>query len=147
MGPRKATDLSTAIKGSLIEDFRLQDFHESVSPVPVSIPLRPFKICMKICRDISNFVFIPGINDTGNKMFIGVNGISDKLPPCRCLPAINIAGVFDTCLVLDSHQFHDTGDKFMAGKHDACNIFIACVSYTGDKTVGRMSPNISLPVP
>jgi hypothetical protein len=42
-------------------------FHESVSPQPQSIPLRPFRIFSKIRGDIRSSRFATGINDTGGK--------------------------------------------------------------------------------
>jgi hypothetical protein len=56
--------LRCTIKGSLTRDFRF--FHESVSPVPLNIPLGPFRNFKKICGDIRNFMFIVRVNDTGN---------------------------------------------------------------------------------
>ncbi len=53
-------------------------FHEAVSPRPLSTPSGPFKIFTKIRGDISSFVFIVGINDTGDKVFTGVNDTGDK---------------------------------------------------------------------
>ncbi len=40
------------VKGTVSRDFLLCIFHESVSPQPQSIPLRPFQIFLKICGDI-----------------------------------------------------------------------------------------------
>jgi hypothetical protein len=57
----------------------LDFFHESVSPGPLSTPLGPFQIFIKIRGDIPSFVFIVGINDTGDKVFTGVNDTGDKL--------------------------------------------------------------------
>jgi hypothetical protein len=54
-------------------------FHESVSSRPLSTPLGPFKIFTKIHGDIPSFVFIVGINGTGDKVFTGVNDSGDKL--------------------------------------------------------------------
>jgi hypothetical protein len=39
-----------------------------------------FQFFTKICEDIHNFVFIAGINDTGDKLFTGVSYTGDKLP-------------------------------------------------------------------
>ncbi len=55
-------------KGSLTREFRLQVFfHKSVSPGPLSIPLGPFRIFSKIRGDNRKWMFITGVNDTGNK--------------------------------------------------------------------------------
>jgi hypothetical protein len=51
-------------KGTVSRDFLL---HESVSPQPQSIPLRPFRIFLKICGDILSLRFATGVNDTGGK--------------------------------------------------------------------------------
>ncbi len=71
-------------------------FQESVSPGPLSISLGPFQIFMKIGEDIHNFVFIAGLNNTGDQLFASINNTGDKLSPVSLLPAINIAGVVDT---------------------------------------------------
>jgi hypothetical protein len=40
-----------------------------------------------IRRDIHNFVFMVGINDTVDNLFTGVNDSGDKLSPMLLLPA------------------------------------------------------------
>jgi hypothetical protein len=50
-------------------------------------------------------MFITGVNDTGDKLFSGVNDTSKKFNPCHGFSVI--AGVIDT------------GDKFIAGDNDA----------------------------
>jgi hypothetical protein len=50
------------------------------------MPLEPFRIFSKIRGDISELMFITGVNDTGNKLFSGVNDTGEKF----------IAGVVDT---------------------------------------------------
>jgi hypothetical protein len=73
-------DTTTQIKGSLIRDFQLQVVvHESVSPGPLSVPEGSLQIFTKIHGDIRNLVFIAGVNNTGDKLFIGVNDTRDKL--------------------------------------------------------------------
>ncbi len=42
-------------------------FHESVSPKPLSTPLGPFRIFLKIPGDICNSRFTTGVVDTGGK--------------------------------------------------------------------------------
>ncbi len=51
-----------------------------------SIPLGPFWIFSKICGDIHEWIFIAGVNNTGDKLFSGVNDTGEKF----------IAGVVDT---------------------------------------------------
>ena len=66
----------------------------------MSTPLGPFQIFSKIREDILEWMFITGVNDTGDKLFTGVNDTGDKF----------FAGVVDT-----AEQFFagvvDTGDK------------------------------------
>jgi hypothetical protein len=44
-------------------------FHEADYTGPLSIPLGPFRIFTKICRDIRNCVFIAGVNDQCKLLF------------------------------------------------------------------------------
>ncbi len=53
-----------------------------MSPKPPSIPMGPFKIR----GDIREWIFIAGVNDTGDQLFSGVNDTGEKF----------IAGVNDT---------------------------------------------------
>ncbi len=55
------------IKGQCHEIFCFWSFHESVSPQPQSIPLRPFQIFSKIRGDIRSSRFATVVNDTGGK--------------------------------------------------------------------------------
>ncbi len=48
-----------------------------MSPGPMSIPLGPFRIFSKIGGDILIWMFITGVNDTGQKLFTGVNDTGD----------------------------------------------------------------------
>ncbi len=67
-----------SVKGSLTRDFRSQFFfHESVSSRPPSIPVGPFWIFSKIRGDVRELMFITGVNDTGEKLFSGVNDTGD----------------------------------------------------------------------
>jgi hypothetical protein len=70
---------TTLLQGSWhkIFDFRFFSWIFSLAG-PLSILLGPFKFCRKIRGDIHNFVFIPGVNDVGDKLFIGVNNTGDK---------------------------------------------------------------------
>ncbi len=65
------------LKGFWHEIFDFRFFHESVSPRPPSIPLGPFWIFLKIRGDIREWIFIVGVNDTGDKLFSGVNDTGD----------------------------------------------------------------------
>jgi hypothetical protein len=59
-------------------------FHESVSPQPWSIPLRPFQIFSKIRGDIrksrctTGGKFATGVNDIGGKIATGINDTGGK---------------------------------------------------------------------
>ncbi len=75
------------LKGSLTRDFRLQFFFLiQCIPGPLSIPLGSFLLFLKIRRDNREWMFISGVNDTGDKLFGGVNNTADKF----------IGGVVDT---------------------------------------------------
>ncbi len=52
-------------------------FHESVSPRPPSIPLQPFRFFSKIRGDMSEWIFIAGVVDTGDNLVSGVNDTGD----------------------------------------------------------------------
>jgi hypothetical protein len=68
------TITDSSVNGSLTRDFQLQ--------VPAYPTLRPFLILKKIREDFRNFVFIPGVNDTGDKL-----SLVSLLPAiifCRC---------------------------------------------------------------
>ncbi len=54
-------------KGQCHEIFHFCFFHESVSPKPLSIPLGPFWIFLKICRDIRSSRCTTCVVDTGGK--------------------------------------------------------------------------------
>jgi hypothetical protein len=41
--------------------------------------LGPFQIFRKIRGDIHNFVFVAGVNDTGNELFTGVNDTGNEM--------------------------------------------------------------------
>ncbi len=59
--------LAAALKGVWHEIFDFNFFHKSVSPGPLSIPLGRFRIFSKIRGDIREWMFISGVNDTGEK--------------------------------------------------------------------------------
>ncbi len=65
------------LKGVWHKIFDLIFFHESVSPGPLSNPLGSFRLFSKIRRDIREWMFISGVNDTGGKFFGGVNDTGD----------------------------------------------------------------------
>jgi hypothetical protein len=69
--------------------FVFRFLHELVTPGPVSIPVGLFRIFTKIRGDTRHFVFIAGVNDTGDELFTGVNDTGDKLSPVSLLPEIN----------------------------------------------------------
>ena len=54
-------------RDSVTRFFASGSFHESVSPQPQSIPLRPFRIFSKIQGGIRSSRFVTGVNDTGGK--------------------------------------------------------------------------------
>jgi hypothetical protein len=73
-------------------------------------------------------MFITCVNDTGDKLFTGVNNTGDNFSPVSTTPVNNpchgfsvIAGVVDT------------GDKFLTGDNDTGDKFIA-----GDKNKDAM---------
>ncbi len=77
----------------------------------MSTPLGMFRIFSQIRDDILEWMFITGVNDTGDKLFTGVKNTADKF---MLTPAINpchgflvIAGVIDT------------GEKFITGDNHA----------------------------
>ncbi len=51
-------------------------YHGSVSSGPMNISFGPFWIILKTHGDIRNFVFVAGVNDTGNKLLTRVNNIA-----------------------------------------------------------------------
>ncbi len=59
--------LNILLKGVWHEIFSLHFFYESVSPGPLSSPLGPFQIFSKLRRDFREWMFITGVNDTGDK--------------------------------------------------------------------------------
>jgi hypothetical protein len=62
--------ISPRFKGTVSRIFFASGFfHESVSPQPQSIPLRPFQIFSEICGDIRNSRSFTGVNDTSGKFF------------------------------------------------------------------------------
>ncbi len=66
------------LKGVWHAIFDFMFFHESVSPGPMTTPLGPFRIFSKIREDILEWMFITGVNDTGDKLFTGVNDTGHK---------------------------------------------------------------------
>jgi hypothetical protein len=55
------------LKGQCHKFFASGFFHESVSPQPQSIPLRPYRNFSKIRGDIRSSRFATGVNDTSGK--------------------------------------------------------------------------------
>ncbi len=68
----------------------------------MSTLLGPFQIFSKIREDILEWMFITGLNDTGNKLFTGVNDTGDKFvtdfqwSQVSLIPAINLSPVTTT---------------------------------------------------
>jgi hypothetical protein len=64
-----------------------------------------FQIFTKICGDIRNFVFIAGINDTGDKLFTGVNDTGDytlsRVHINSMTPVINLSPVTTTLAMVN----------------------------------------------
>jgi hypothetical protein len=59
-------------------------------PGLLRISLGPIQNCFtKIHGDIRTFVFITGVNDTGDRLFTGVTNNDTKLLPVSLLPGIN----------------------------------------------------------
>ncbi len=72
-----------SLKGQWHEIFCFWFFHESVSPQPQSITLRPFRIFSTICGEICKSRCTTGINDTGgNDLF--------HLPPVSPTPVVHL---------------------------------------------------------
>jgi hypothetical protein len=57
-------------------------------------------------------------NDTGNKLFTGVNNTSEKLSRMSLLLVINCRSTTPAIVHCNSHQFHVTGDYFIGGDND-----------------------------
>ncbi len=98
-----------SIKWSLTRDFGFKFIHESVSPSPLSIQFRLFQFFSKICGDIQEWIFFTGVNDTGNKLFTGVDKfitseqwspvsltLAIKLSLATMMPAINNCSLVST---------------------------------------------------
>jgi hypothetical protein len=75
-----------SLKGSLTRYFRLQVFFmNQCPPGPQVFHWSLFEIFAEICGDFRELMFITGVNDTGDKLFSGVNDTSKKFifPRCR----------------------------------------------------------------
>jgi hypothetical protein len=103
-------------------------FHESVSPQPQSISLRPFRIFSKIRGDIRNSRFATGVNDTGGKwkkssirkiliiLFGHLWVVEDIYIQYKFLPSSSLSGVCSLILFqVFATGVNDTGGKFAAG--------------------------------
>jgi hypothetical protein len=64
-------------RDSVTRFFPSRFFHESVSPKPLSIPLRPFQIFLKIRGDICSSRLTTGINNTGGKFATSFTSVVD----------------------------------------------------------------------
>jgi hypothetical protein len=89
------------LKGQCHEIFASGFFHESVSPMPLSIPLGPIRIFSRIRGDIRSSRLTTGINDTGGEFATGVNDTDGKIA----------AGI------------NDTGGKIATGINDTSGKF------------------------
>ncbi len=69
---------SILLNGVWHEIFHLSFFHESVSFGTLSNPLGSFRLFSKIRQDIREWMFVSGVNDTGDKLFGSVNDTGDK---------------------------------------------------------------------
>jgi hypothetical protein len=65
------------LKGVWHEIFDFRFFSWIIVPRAPSIPMGPFRIFSKIHGDIREWMFITGVNDTGDKVYIGVNDTGD----------------------------------------------------------------------
>ncbi len=79
----------------------------------------PFRIFSKIRGDIREWMFITVVNDTGDKVYIGVNDTA--INPCHGFSVI--AGVVDT------------GDKFLNGVNDEKNLKLKISCQTSFKVL------------
>jgi hypothetical protein len=66
------------LKGQCRKIFCFWFFHESVPPLPQSIPYGPFQIFSKICGDIHKSRCSTGANETGSKTAPGINDTGGK---------------------------------------------------------------------
>ncbi len=66
------------LEGQCHKIFCFRFFHESVSPQPQSIPIRPFQIFLRKLEEIFASQVATGINDTGGKFATGVNDTGGK---------------------------------------------------------------------
>ncbi len=73
-----------------------------------------FQICTKVCGDIRNFVFVAGINDTGDKLLTGVSDTGDntlsRVHINSMTPVINLSPVTTTLAKVIAGN-NDTGDN------------------------------------
>ncbi len=60
-------NINDNLKGQCHEIFDFRFFHESLSPKPLSIPLGPFQIFLKILGDIHSSRCTTGVVDIGGK--------------------------------------------------------------------------------
>jgi hypothetical protein len=78
-------------KGTVPWIFYFKFFHESVSPKPLSIPIGPFEIFLKICGNIRSSRCTTSVGaDAGGKFTTGVIDTSGKLPLVSLTPEENL---------------------------------------------------------
>ncbi len=68
----------------------------SVLPVPPNIPLGPLLIFSKIRWDVHKWMFITGVNKTGNKFSACINDTGEISSPVTTTPTINLLPVTRT---------------------------------------------------
>jgi hypothetical protein len=104
-------------------------FHESVSPQPQSIPLKPFQIFSKINRDICKSRCTTSINDTGGKfandtgghIATGIKDTGGKIAAVSTTPAAFLPPVSTTLAANFATRFAsvvDSGGKFAISVND-----------------------------
>jgi hypothetical protein len=77
-------------KGVSHEIFDFRIFSRISFPLPPEYLMGSFRIFMKIRGRIRKFVFSAGVNETGNKLFSGVNDTGDILSSVSLTPVINL---------------------------------------------------------
>jgi hypothetical protein len=109
-----------SFKGSLTRDFRLQVFFmNQCPPGPQVFHWCHFDFFRKIGGDIHEWIF----NDTGDKLFSGVNDTGEKF--------ILVKGKYPKSLKFFA-GVNDTAEKLFTGVNDTTDKLFRSVNYTGD---------------
>ncbi len=127
------------LKGTVSRDFfLLVFFHESVSPQPQSIPLRPFRIVRKFA-EIFAIQGAPPVSPTSVAKLPPVSTTPvANLPPVSTPPAANFSTSFASIV--------DTGGKFATGVNDTSGKFATGVNETSGKfAIGVNDAGCKLP--